>query len=66
MKTTGVVKKPANAKILVVDDEEMVTQFLEDLLTAEGHEVESVPDAYDALKRLRSELPNSSFCYLAA
>jgi len=47
------VKKVAPARILVVDDEPAICQFLERLLTGEGHEVETVASAGDALERIK-------------
>jgi PAS domain S-box-containing protein len=46
-------KKVAPARILVVDDEPAIYQFLERLLTGEGHEVETVTSAGDALERMK-------------
>lgn len=45
----------AKTKILVVDDELVVRQFLSQILTDEGHEVETVDKASDALERIKSE-----------
>jgi CheY-like chemotaxis protein len=43
------------ARILVVDDDTIVQQFLNEILTEEGHEVESVGNGDDALERLGNE-----------
>ena len=43
------------AKILVVDDEPVVREFLTQVLTNEGHKVETVGNADDALKRITSD-----------
>ena len=40
--------------ILVVDDDETIRGFLRDLLSANGHEVEAVPDARTAAEMLKS------------
>jgi DNA-binding NtrC family response regulator len=40
--------------ILVVDDDETIRGFLQDLLSANGHEVEAVPDARTAAEMLKS------------
>ena len=41
------------ARILVVDDEEVIRMLLTDILTDDGHEVESVPCGEDAVVRLK-------------
>jgi PAS domain S-box-containing protein len=41
--------------ILVVDDEPAILQFLTSVLTEEGHQVETVDNADDALARLKSK-----------
>jgi len=56
--TGSVADEPENttkARILVVDDEPTVRQFLSELLTDQGHEVETVDNATDALKMMGSE-----------
>ena len=45
----------SKARMLVVDDDKIVQEFLTEVLTEEGHEVESVANGNDALKRLGSE-----------
>lgn len=40
------------ARILVVDDDPLVVGLLTDLLTADGHEVETAPDGLIALERI--------------
>ena len=52
------LKGTAGARILVVDDEPGVRQFLSRLLTDEGHEVETVDNARDALERLKKDRYN--------
>jgi CheY-like chemotaxis protein len=47
------VKKVAPARILVVDDEPAICQFLKRVLTGEGHEVETVASASDALEKMK-------------
>lgn len=42
-------------KVLVVDDEQLVRWFLERALKKWGHEVESVSNSADALKRIGGE-----------
>ena len=51
-------EKVAGAKILVVDDELGVRQFLNRLLAEEGYDVESVDNAGDALERIEKEKYN--------
>jgi CheY-like chemotaxis protein len=46
-------KMVAGAKILVVDDEPVVRQLLSQVLTDEGHEVETTDDGKDALNRIK-------------
>jgi PAS domain S-box-containing protein len=48
-------KKTTGARILVVDDEPAVLQFLCEKLTGAGHKVETVDNASDALERIKSE-----------
>jgi len=45
-------EKVTEARILVVDDEPTNLQYLSRMLTQEGHEVETVDDAGDALKKI--------------
>ena len=45
--------KLAGARILVVDDEEVIRMLLTDLLSDDGHEVTSVPCGEDAVIRLK-------------
>jgi len=45
----------AGAKILVVDDEPAILSFLSGVLADQGHKVETVNNASDALERTRSE-----------
>ncbi len=52
---TGVSKKLSRARILVVDDKPPVQDFLNEILSEEGHEVEIVDNGDDALDRLGSE-----------
>ncbi|TET41050.1 MAG: PAS domain S-box protein, partial [Dehalococcoidia bacterium] len=47
--------KIGRAKILVVDDEPATLELLSQILTAEGHEVQTTEKATDALKRIKSE-----------
>jgi len=48
-------KTASRAKVLVVDDEVLVQQFLTDVLSKEGHEAEVVNNGDDALKKLSNE-----------
>ena len=48
-------QKVTGAKILVVDDEPTILQFLSDVLTDKGHEVVTINSASDALEKVRSE-----------
>jgi PAS domain S-box-containing protein len=43
------------ARILVVDDEQLVLQLLDEVLTGDGHKVETVDNAEDALKMIEDE-----------
>ena len=55
-KAEPVTKEPgkvAEARILVVDDEPTNLQYLNEVLTKEGHEVETVDNGGDALKMIR-------------
>jgi PAS domain S-box-containing protein len=47
-------QKAAKAKVLVIDDEPAIRQYLSRMLTAEGHEVETVDNGRDALEKLKS------------
>ena len=49
------VKKVAGAKILVADDEPVVQEFLDEVLSEEGYEVEIVENGDNALEKLDSE-----------
>jgi PAS domain S-box-containing protein len=48
-------KKAPGGRILVVDDELVVQQFLTEVLSGEGYEVESADNGDDALEKLGSE-----------
>jgi len=48
-------KKVAKAKILVVDDEPTILQLLSQILTGEGHKVQTVDNAHDVLVRIKRE-----------
>ncbi|MCJ7516147.1 MAG: response regulator, partial [Dehalococcoidia bacterium] len=48
-------RKAAKAKILVVDDELMVRQFVSQILVEEGHEVEVADSAETALEEVNSK-----------
>jgi PAS domain S-box-containing protein len=48
-------EKVTKAKILVIDDEPLVRQLASRVLSEEGHEVEAVDNAEDALKRIKSK-----------
>ena len=49
----GKTEKVAKAKILVVDDEPTNRQYLSEVFTGEGYEVETVDNASDALKMIK-------------
>jgi len=49
------LKKVLKAKILVVDDEPSTLEFLSRLLTDEGHDVETVNDADEALEMVKNK-----------
>jgi CheY-like chemotaxis protein len=46
------------AKVLVVDDEELVCSLLVDMLEAEGHQVRTAGDGRQALAAMRQEVPD--------
>jgi len=48
-------KKAAKARVLVVDDEQVVRDVVNRVLTGEGHKVETVDNAADALKKIESQ-----------
>jgi CheY-like chemotaxis protein len=48
-------QKAAKAKILVVDDEIVIRQFVSQILTEEGHEVEAVDSAEGALEEVNNK-----------
>ena len=48
-------QKLTKAKILVVDDEPVIRQFVSHILGEEGHEVEAVDNAENALEKIRSK-----------
>ncbi len=50
--------KVAKARILVVDDEKVVRDIVNRVLTGEGHKVETVDNADDALKKIESQRYN--------
>ncbi len=49
------------AKILVVDDSELIRQMLTDLLSAEGHEVAAAADTAQAMSAVRRQEPDLIF-----
>ena len=51
----GEPKNVSKARILIVDDDTIVQQFLTEILTAEGYEVEILGNGDDVLERLGSE-----------
>jgi CheY-like chemotaxis protein len=51
-------KKVGKARILVVDDEQVVGDVINRVLTSEGHKVEAVDNAADALKKTESQKYN--------
>ena len=48
-------KKAVKARILVVDDEQVVRDVVNRVLTGEGHRVETVDNAADALEKIESQ-----------
>jgi len=48
-------QKKVKARILVVDDEQVVRDVVNRVLTGEGHKVETVDNAADALKKIESK-----------
>lgn len=53
-KITRRLKVATKARILVVDDEPVVRQLVTEVLTAEGHVVETTADGKDALNRIKN------------
>jgi len=51
-------EKVEGARILVIDDEPTILQYLSQVLTNEGHEVETVDNASDALEKIKSKRYN--------
>src|SRR4030042_445584 len=51
-------KKTAKARVLVVDDEQVVRGVVNRVLTSEGYKVETVDNAADALKKIESQKYN--------
>ncbi|MDD5510014.1 MAG: response regulator [Dehalococcoidales bacterium] len=50
---TGEPVKVAGARILIVDDEPTILEFLSRLLASEGHQVETVDNSSDALEMIK-------------
>jgi len=50
-----VLERASKVRILVVDDEPAVQQLLSEILTDEGHEVETVDNGTDALRMIESK-----------
>jgi two-component system NtrC family sensor kinase len=50
--------KVAKARILVVDDEKVIRDLVKLVLAGEGHEVHTVDNADDALKKIKSQRYN--------
>ena len=48
-------RRANRARIMVVDDEPAICQFLSQVLTQEGHNVETIDNASAALERLKCE-----------
>ena len=46
---------PVHARILLVDDDPLITELVVDMLGMEGHEVDTAPDGIEALRRLESQ-----------
>ena len=44
-----------HARILLVDDDPLITELVVDMLGMEGHEVDTAPDGIEALRRLESQ-----------
>ena len=51
-------QKKIKSRILVVDDEQVVRNIVDRVLTGEGHKVETVDNAADALKKIESKKYN--------
>jgi CheY-like chemotaxis protein len=51
-------EKVVKAKILVVDDEKVIRDFVKRVLAGEGYEVETVDNAGDALKKIEGKRYN--------
>ena len=52
------VKNKVKARILVVDDELLIRRLLTRILTKEGHHIDCVDNAMDALEKIRTERYN--------
>jgi CheY-like chemotaxis protein len=46
---------PVQARILLVDDDPLITELVVDMLGMEGHQVDTAPDGIEALRRLESQ-----------
>jgi two-component system, cell cycle sensor histidine kinase and response regulator CckA len=46
---------PVHARILLVDDDPLITELVVDMLGMEGHQVDTAPDGIEALRRLESQ-----------
>lgn len=44
-----------HARILLVDDDPLITELVVDMLGMEGHQVDTAPDGIEALRRLESQ-----------
>src|SRR4030067_824529 len=51
--TWDVLMRPLNLKILIVDDEETVRNFVVSLLSKHGHECDTVKDGIEALEKIK-------------
>ena len=46
---------PIHARILLVDDDPLITELVVDMLGMEGYQVDTAPDGIEALRRLESQ-----------
>lgn len=53
----GEAEREKRRRIVIVDDDDAIVETLEEVLLAEGYDVEGYTDPLEALERLRSQAP---------
>ncbi|KYF51168.1 two-component response regulator, partial [Sorangium cellulosum] len=53
----GDAERERRRRIVIVDDDDAIVETLEEVLLAEGYDVEGYTDPLEALERLRSQAP---------